>query len=189
MENIGRNGLTIEPGPIPHCYPGSGFSSIIRAMKKILIIVCVILLAASTGAFAAARGNGFAIGGEGSLDFAGIGLPGGAMLTLHFPRVPVMFGIGLSAPLAIAFTADYWVAQGPLASIFTWYAGVGGYFTVDPNAGSSSLGARVPLGLQMWPFGRTLEVFIELAPAVGVNLVPTSFAFHFQGALGFRIWV
>jgi hypothetical protein len=155
-------------------------------MKKILIIVCIILLASSTGAFAA-KGSGFAIGGEGSLDFAGIGLPGGALLTLHLPRFPLMLGIGVSTPLAVALTADYWIAHGPLASIFTWYVGVGGYFTFGSS--SADIGARVPIGIQIWPLGQTLELFLEIAPAVGVIFVPTAFAPHVQGALGFRIWV
>jgi hypothetical protein len=157
-------------------------------MKRILIIVFAIMLLATTGAFAA-KGSGFAIGGEGSLYFAGSGgLPSSAMLLFHFPRFPLMFGIGVSNPFAIGFTADYWFAHGNLVSILDWYAGVGAYLSAYTDPTNFIVGGRIPLGLQLWPLGQTLEIFIEIAPAVGVSLIPTAFEWHFQGAVGLRIW-
>ncbi len=159
------------------------------AMRKIIIIVCAILILCSTAGFGAARGSGFAIGGEGSLYFAGSGgLPASAMLTFHLPRLPLMLAIGVSNPFAIAMTGDYWFYHHALVSILDFYAGLGGYFSFNPNAGNGSLGARLPLGIQLWPFGQVLEIFVEVAPALGVSLVPTGFEWHFQGAVGFRIW-
>lgn len=157
-------------------------------MKKVLIVVFAIMLLATTGAFAA-KGSGFAIGGEGSLYFAGSGgLPSSAMLLLHLPQIPLMFAIGVSNPFAIGFTVDYWFAHGNLVSILDWYAGVGGYLSVYTDPTNVVVGGRIPLGLQIWPFGQTLEIFIEVAPAVGVVIVPTAFEWHFQGALGLRVW-
>ena len=157
-------------------------------MKRILVIVCALMLAAATGAFAA-KSSGFAIGGEGSLYFVGSGgLPTYAMLTIHLPQFPLMIGVGITSSVAIGLTADYWLAHGNLISIFDWYAGVGGYLALDPNGGSVALGGRIPLGIQIWPFGQIFEIFVEVAPAVGFSISPTGFDWHLQGALGFRFW-
>jgi hypothetical protein len=159
-------------------------------MKKTrAFLLAVLLLCSTTGAFA--KGSGFAIGGEGALYLAGAGgLPMSAMLLFHIPQVPLMFGIGVSSPIALAVTADYWAAHGSLGSIFSWYAGVGGYLALDlgPDA-TVTAGGRIPIGLQAWPVGPVLELFIEIAPAVGVVLVPTGFDWHLQGAIGLRFWL
>jgi hypothetical protein len=158
-------------------------------MKKTIVVALAVLLIATSGAFAA-KGSGLAIGGEGALYFGGTGgLPGGgAMLMLHLPDFPLMLGIGISSPVVIGITADYWVAHGNLISFFDWYVGVGGYISFSPNPAFVAVGARIPLGLQLWPIGQTLELFLEVAPAVGFSIIPTGFDWHFQGALGFRFW-
>ena len=159
-------------------------------MKKMrALLFAVLLFCGATSAFA--KGSGFAIGGEGALYLAGAGgLPMSAMLLFHIPQVPLMFGIGVNSPLALAVTGDYWAAHGSLGGIFTWYAGIGGYLTLDldPDA-RVTVGGRIPIGLQAWPVGQVLELFIEIAPAVGVILVPTGFDWHLQGALGLRFWL
>ena len=156
-------------------------------MKKILIVVCLIMLLATSGAFA--KGEGWAIGGEGELYLAGNGgLPAGAMFLLHIPKIPLMFGVGLNSPFSIGLTVDYWFARGNLVSILDYYVGVGGYAQIFTNPTNFELGGRVPFGLQVWPVGQTLEVFIELAPAFGISVDPTQFAWHLQGAVGLRFW-
>ena len=155
-------------------------------MRKILAIALAIMLFASAGAFAK---SGFAIGGEGSVYFAGTGgLPVYAMLTLHFPRVPLYFGIGVSSAADLGLTVDYWFAHAGLGSIFDYYVGVGGYLGLSPNVGAFAAGARIPFGLQLWPFGSTFEIFLEIAPAIGVSFVPTAFDWHLQSAIGIRFW-
>jgi hypothetical protein len=116
-------------------------------------------------------------------------LPVGAMLTLHLPQFPLMLGIGVSTPLALGITADYWFAHGNLVGIFDWYAGVGGYLALDFSPTDLVLGARIPIGIQVWPFGQTLELFLEVAPAIGLSFIPTGFWWHFQGAVGLRFWL
>jgi hypothetical protein len=157
-------------------------------MKRIFVVICALMLFTAAGAFAA-RGGGFAIGGEGSLYFAGSGgLPTYAMLTLHLPQVPLYLGVGITNTVAIGLTADYWLAHGNIVSIFDYYAGVGAYLALAPNQGDVAFGGRIPLGIQAWPFGSVFELFIEVAPAVGISIVPTGFDWHLQGALGFRFW-
>jgi hypothetical protein len=157
-------------------------------MKRILIVVCVIMLLVTSGAFAA-RKTGWAIGGEGSLYLAGNGgLPAGAMFLLHIPKIPLMFGVGINSPFSVGLTADYWFAQGNLVSILDYYVGVGAYAQIFTNPSNFELGGRVPFGLQVWPVGQTLEIFLELAPAFGVSVDPTLFSWHLQGAVGLRFW-
>jgi hypothetical protein len=154
-------------------------------MRKSIILVSAILALAATSAFAK---SGFAIGGEGVFPVAGSSLPTSAMLTFHIPKVPVMFGVDILNPAAIGLTVDYWFADGKIAGPFDWYVGVGAYASIAWEPSGFALGGRLPIGIQAWPFGSTLELFIELAPAVGVSVVPTAFEWHLQGALGLRVW-
>ena len=157
--------------------------------SRVVLLAALLVLAACGSAWA--KGSGFAIGGEGALYLAGNGgLPMSAMLTFHVPQVPLMFGLGVRNPLAIAATADYWAAHGSLTNIFAWYAGIGAYLSFDVSPGGSiTAGGRIPIGLQAWPVGQVLELFVEVAPAVGVILVPTGFDWHLQGAVGLRVWL
>ena len=156
-------------------------------MKKILIVVFAIMLLATSGAFA--KGTGWAIGGEGSLYLAGSGgLPASAMFLFHIPKIPLMFGVGISSPFGVGITADYWFAHGNLVSFLDWYAGVVAYAKIFTDPSNVTLGGRVPIGLQVWHFGQSLEIFLEVAPAIGVSVSPTEFEWHLQAALGLRFW-
>ncbi len=161
-------------------------------MHKTRAFVFAILMAcAATGAFAAARDSGLAIGGEGSLYIAGAnGLPTSGMLLLHLPNFPLMMGLGVTSAPGIGFTADWWFAHDNFSRFFAWYVGIGAYLSIDTGSDNSvGLGGRLPIGLQLWPAGRVLEVFFEVAPAVGVIFVPTGFDWHLQAALGLRVWI
>ncbi len=157
-------------------------------MKRILLVALVVLVCLSPAAFAAQRG--FALGAE----FAVTNLSGyGALLTFHLPGVPLMFGLGASLGqgyLDIALNGDYWLAEGKLVSILDYYIGLGFTAAVSVNPTAFAAGARLPLGLQIWPLGKTLELFLELAPAWipfssgGINAAN----FAVQSGLGFRIW-
>jgi hypothetical protein len=159
-------------------------------MKKIALVALVIMLGLSTAAFAA--GNGLAIGAE----FALTNLSGyGAMLTFHLPSVPVMFGLGASLGsgyVDVALNGDWWLAHGKLVSAVDYYIGLGftGAVAVSGGGASFDLGARLPLGLQIWPLGKTLELFLELAPAWIPITAGGIYAANFavQSGLGFRIW-
>jgi hypothetical protein len=163
----------------------------IMRQKTRALVLAIILTCGVTSTFAAAKGSGLAIGGEGALYFGGTGgLPMAAMLVFHLPQFPLMFGVGVSNAPAFGITADYWAAHGTLSSVFAWYFGIGGYLSVDLGSTTSvSAGARLPIGLQAWPVGNVLEIFLEAAPAVGVILVPTGFDWHLQGAIGLRFWL
>jgi hypothetical protein len=65
--------------------------------------------------------------------------------------------------------------------------GVGAYlsFELPQNAAA---GGRIPIN-RNYAFRDVLELFVEIAPAVGIILVPTGFDWHLQGAVGLRIWL
>ena len=162
-------------------------------MKKGLILVAIIvvgLLAVPTAAFA--KSSGFAIGAEvASVDFNGWG----GRLVFHLPSVPLYFGVGgfiEQGGSALDVTVDYWLLHKGLSGMLDFYLGLGGYLAFGTgNAASFALGARLPIGLQIWPFGSVVEIFLEVAPAwVPVNGNGTDFGlFEVQPAVGFRIWI
>jgi hypothetical protein len=156
--------------------------------RKIIVIALVMALVAAAGAFA--KGGGAAIGVEGALSWNGNGgMPMGGMLTFRVPQLPIIWGLGIDSSLDIGATGDYWFAHGNLASIFSWYAGIGGYVNIwMTNPIELGAGARIPLGLQAFPFGSKLELFLEVAPAAGISIIPTGFGWHLQSALGLRYW-
>ena len=163
-------------------------------MKKsfiLAVIVLVGLLAVPTTVFA--KSSGFAIGAEAaSVNFNGWG----GRIVFHIPKVPLYFGIGGvfdSNGTFLDFTMDYWLLRNRLSGILNYYVGIGGYAGFATWGGSSAfaLGARLPIGLQIWPVGSVLEIFLEIAPAwVPINTSGVNpLFFEIQPAIGFRIWL
>jgi len=159
-------------------------------MKKgvILAFITVGLLSVSTAAFARAD---IAIGAEAaSQNFN----DWGGRFVFHLPHVPLYFGIGglaESGGFALDFTMDYWFVHSRLSGMLDYYVGIGGYLALAAgNQSSFDLGARLPIGLQIWPVGSVLEIFLEIAPAwipiSSGGLAPLTF--QVQPAIGFRIW-
>jgi hypothetical protein len=116
------------------------------------------------------------------------------MLTLHVSRLPLYFALGGYADnqdFGVDLKAGYWLAHGGFLRGLHWYFGLGGYFSLQVQPSSDfSLGLRIPLGLQIWPMGELLEIFLEVATAwipFSNNGVALG-AFAVQPALGFRIW-
>ncbi|HVP19383.1 MAG TPA: hypothetical protein VMU36_10330 [Spirochaetia bacterium] len=160
-------------------------------MKRNAILIIVGLLTLSTTAFA--KDSGIAIGAEAaSTDFNGWG----GRFVFHIPRVPLYFGVGaILNPdnTAVDFTVDYWFNRGNLSGMLDYYVGLGGYLALASasNQLSFDLGARLPIGLQIWPLrGGVLEIFLEIAPAwIPISSSALSaLTFQVQPAIGFRIW-
>ncbi len=155
-------------------------------MKKkvvILALLMTLVLVFSASAYQAA------IGGEFALRLAN-GLPSSALLTFRVPKLPPVFGVGVSIPengdASFALMADWWLAQGNLFSFINYYIGPGLYLAVADQA---TAGIRVPIGLNAYPL-KPLEVFIEFAPAVGL-LAPSGVSipqWGLQAGFGFRFW-
>ena len=160
-------------------------------MRRRTVLVIAGLIALSAAAFA--KDSGFAIGAEAasSENFNGWG----GRFVFHIPRVPIYFGIGGfsdSNGFSVDATADYWFAHNQLSGMLDYYVGLGGYFALATgNQSEFALGARLPIGLQIWPLREgVLEIFLEVAPAwVPItNSAVSPLTFQLQPAIGFRIW-
>jgi hypothetical protein len=153
--------------------------------KKVLALAIVLALVLALGVSA----NTTAVGGEFALK-VGSGLPSSALLSFHIPRLPPMFGLGVSIPssgqASFSLLADWWVAQGNLVSFVDYYVGPGVFVGISDSA---QLGFRVPFGLDAYPI-KPLELFIELAPAVTfLNASGLGFSqLGLQAGFGFRFW-
>ncbi len=158
-------------------------------MKKTAFVVLLCILTLSTTAFA----KDLAIGAEAAS--RGFNSWGGRIV-FHIPKVPLYFGVGAASnagTLAVDATVDYWLAHGRLSGILDGYIGLGGYASLATSGSAQfAVGARLPLGLQIWPLkSGLLEIFLEVAPA-WIPLTDaglSALTFELQPALGFRIWL
>ena len=155
-------------------------------MRKKFVISLIALVIVSTSASA------MAIGGAFSLDALGGGAYGAA-LSLKLDDFQPVLGIsarGGGGTMNIGLTADWWMYHEPLAGIISLYVGPGGYLVATGLGGDANMdiGARVPVGFQIFPID-PLEIFVELAPSLGIALSPFAFpTFGLQAAFGFRFW-
>jgi hypothetical protein len=155
--------------------------------KKILVSIAVLMSACAAQAFA------WGIGVEGGLPIPGLGgLPGSnVMVTAKFDQLPLL-GVGLgfngSGLNNIGITADWWLIQEPFAGLLGVYLGPGAYVAlVTAGSGEFSAGARLPIGLQIFPL-RWFELFIEVAPAIGFRSNAPYWGWNLQAAAGLRFW-
>ncbi|NBC30985.1 MAG: hypothetical protein GVY29_13460 [Spirochaetes bacterium] len=153
-------------------------------MRKVVLIVLAILMIAAMSASADTFGVGVAAG----LNPLG-GLPGqNVMLSVKFPQLPVLWGIGMQLSqdtFGLGLTADWWLFTQNLFSFVNLYIGPGLYVAV-PNF---ELGGRVPIGLNAYPI-EVLELFLEFAPTwapITGNGFDTG-NFGLQGSFGLRFW-
>ena len=154
--------------------------------KKILLLVLAILMIASASSFAIGIGGAFSFSPIGSSPY------NGGALSLKIDDLPLL-GVSVSASngqFNIGGTADWWMYNEPLVEILNLYAGIGGFASISLGTSTNfDLGVRIPVGLNIFVLD-PLELFLEVAPAVGVTLGDN---FNFpswglQSAIGFRFW-
>ncbi|WP_455381620.1 hypothetical protein [Salinispira pacifica] len=152
--------------------------------RKVVILVLSALVLVGAQAFS------WGIGAEVGIDALG-NLPGqSVMLTVQFPKLPILWGIGAQIngnQSNVGLTADWWLINQHLASLLNIYVGPGLYLAAPKPF---EIGGRLPIGLNIFPLN-FLELFIEAAPAIvfyssdsGIT-IPN---FRLQGALGLRFW-
>jgi hypothetical protein len=153
--------------------------------KKVLFLALLLTLFTAFSAFAYKA----AVGGEFALK-VGDSLPSSALLSFRLPKLPAVFGIGASMTegnSSLVILADWWMAQGHLASFLGYYIGPGAFVGISSDAATAGL--RIPVGVNCYPI-KPLELFIELAPAIAI-LVPEGVSFPdwgIQAGFGFRFW-
>ncbi|MDR2658829.1 MAG: hypothetical protein LBC27_02405 [Spirochaetaceae bacterium] len=151
--------------------------------KKILVIAAALFVFASVEAFS------FGLGVRGNWGYDGIG--GGSLL--FSPNRDFHFGLSyyIGDVLHLGLTADWWFYEWELAGPLSLYIGAGLYGWVwlgdDVNTG---LGVRVPVGLDLNPTD-WLEIFLEIAPQIGVGLLPSVgiSGNWISASIGIRFWI
>ena len=119
-----------------------------------------------------------------------------AALSLKLPGIPVFWAFSVSfgpEQLFLGVSGDNYFIDRVLVSDLNlhWFIGLGGY--VNFGVGDVfifSFGARLPIGISWQPFP-LLEVFLDIAPQLGVQLAPT-FDFPAGGwpvEIGVRLWL
>ena len=150
-------------------------------MRKAVVVLALVVLATASAS------ADISIGGE--YLFYSTGLSHNALLSLRLWPQPIQLGLGMrfgSSP-QFSITGDYWLKAGKFSGPFGYYVAVGGFVNL-PNP--VSFGARVPIGLQLWPLGDVLEIFVEAIPYAGIQVVPsTGSDFGVGLGAGFRFWL
>jgi hypothetical protein len=146
-------------------------------MRKRMILAIVLVLAVTAVASAE-----FAIGAE--YLYYTPGLASNALLSLRAWPMPFQLGLGFAPGPSFSVTGDWWLKAGAITgSPLGYYLAVGGFVTL-PNL---VLGARVPIGLQLW-LGDLLELFLEAVPYAGLDLDSMYPMYGIGVGAGFRFW-
>jgi hypothetical protein len=146
-------------------------------MRKRIILSIVLVLAVTAAASAE-----FAIGAE--YLYYTPGLASNALLSLRAWPMPFQLGLGFAPGPSFSVTGDWWLKAGAISgSPLGYYLAVGGFVTL-PNL---VLGARVPIGLQLW-LGDLLELFLEAVPYAGLDLDSMYPMYGVGVGAGFRFW-
>ena len=148
--------------------------------QRIITVLSVLLVLAAAGASAKGSG-GLRLG----LEF---GNPNAVIIIRPAP-FDFKIGYNFTDPGSLFLSADYRIVSGyQLIDFLHFFLGLGVYgeLVFDPTV--FSLGARIPLGLQVFLIDNVLELFLEVAPTVG--FLPTITAFpEWQGYIGFTILI
>ncbi|AJA90363.1 hypothetical protein OY14_02785 [Borreliella chilensis] len=169
--------------------------------KKIFIILIIISLASISG-FANSKGT--ARGKFG----AGIILP--FPIALQFNIGDFDFDIGLYSgvnnlfsdwkTLFIALDYIFYIYTfSGAANILDFSVGAGGYGTIwfsrfggsQSGSGPMSIGARLPLALNLAVSRKKFDIFLRIAPGLGMNIWSNSVGFRWEvfAGLGLRFWL
>ena len=161
--------------------------------KKVIALAALLMIVATTGAFA------FGLGLQFNNNAGDVFAPGMAV-TFKFDDVPFVFAANWNVQedyQTYGMTADYWVLNKPITNVgsssLNWFIGVGffGNLTILQDDDLEFAGGmRVPVGLNMFVADGFFEPYIQIAPSFGIRVVPSLAAenLFWPMALGFRIW-
>lgn len=167
-------------------------------MRKIVILLVLVAIIATGTAFADYPedkiGIGALFGYNGSWE-GGRGT-GNVALSLKLPSLPIFWALSLEidgSAFGLGAHGDYYFYHNTLfaEANLDWYLGLGGWLSLwgfDDDFGFA-LGARLPVGLSWQPLDM-LEVFLEIAPSLGLQVLP-KVKFPAGGiglGLGVRVW-
>jgi hypothetical protein len=164
-------------------------------LKKLLLSLCFALTLAG-GVFADHPddrvGVGLFLGGGWASVGGGLFNPG---FSLKVPRVPLFWGFNASfgSVSGLGVSADYYLVDRDLikdGSIdLDWFLGLGLFTQLYfGNHFTMAMGARLPIGLS-WHINQVFELFLDVAPGIGIKFEPKPFFGSLSAELGFRVWI
>ncbi len=169
-------------------------------MKKTLIIAVLMLSLASMSIFALGIGiqGGSDVYNYGYYGYGYYGRYSSLDITFKIDSIPLMFAVGIPSfnPFALGISADYWILNPTLTGgngwNLSWYLGVGGFvnFFIPQNDFFFGFGARVPIGLSFRFLKEILELYLQIAPGIELDVyngVHPGFILPIN--YGFRVWI
>ena len=165
-------------------------------MKKLLLVFALAAIIAAGTAFADHPG-GLGIGVQGGVSGQWIGGTfGGGALSLKVPSLPIFWAVRFdisSGYTGLGISGDYYLIDDKLVPDIGlhWYLGVGGSLGLGfaNDYVGLGVGARIPIGLSWQPIP-LLEVFLQVVPSLGLNIVPNiGLGGGWGGDIGIRIWL
>jgi hypothetical protein len=157
-----------------------GGGGIMKNSLKTAIVLVILLALSAVGASAKSKG-GLRLG----LEF---GNPS-AVLIIRPAPFDFKVGYNFAGNEYLFLSADYRIISGyQLVDVLHFFLGVGAYTLIQFDSSDFNLGARIPVGLQVFLVDNVVELFLEIVPTVG--FVPALEAFpEWQGYIGFTILV
>ncbi len=158
---------------------------------KVLGLVAALAVLGTSSVFA--FGIGLQVNGNAGEVFAP-----GAAITFKVDSIPLVFAVNWNAgedTTTVGLTADYWGINKRLVSIgrtpLNWFFGVGFFVnTIFADEFALTGGIRFPLGLNMFVLDGFLEPFVQIAPSMGLQFIPSLGIdrLFFPISAGFRLW-
>ena len=168
-------------------------------MKRILLVLVLFTIIATGTAFADhPKGIGVGVFYGTSSSWGGWGWGTGYGyygLSLKIPSIPIFWGINMRITegyFQLGLMGDKYFIDQVLVKDFGlhWFLGLGLYGNIafwNDNA-AFAFGARLPIGLSWQPV-KPLEIFLNLAPSLGIHINPLDFPNGGLGAeFGIRLW-
>ena len=144
---------------------------------KVAMVLMVLL--ALGAAEASAKGKGLRLG----LEF---GNPNAVIIIRPSP-LDFRIGYNFASPGYLFFSADYRIVDAyQIVDFLHFFLAVGAYTNIYFEPADFHLGARIPVGLQVFLVKNVLELFLEVAPTVGFLPGLTAFP-EWQGFIGFTV--
>jgi hypothetical protein len=144
-----------------------------------VLTVVMVLLAVSAAGVSAKSSGGLRLG----LEF---GNPH-AVLIIRPSPFDFKIGYNFASPGYLFLSADYRIIDRyRIVDFLHFFLGLGAYTQIYFEPTDFSLGARIPLGLQVFLLDNVLELFLEVAPTVGFIPALTAFP-EWQGYIGFTV--
>ncbi|HZK20476.1 MAG TPA: hypothetical protein VFC68_07115 [Treponemataceae bacterium] len=156
-------------------------------MKKKILALCLVCSMCASALFALGiglqGGTNVADNGQGSVDF-----------TFKLNSQPFIFAVGIPSfePLAIGFSADYWLVNDNIAGPVNYFVGCGGFGSIfiGSDVLGLSIGGRIPLGLNMFFAKNVFELYLQMAPGFKIKLTNgIRPSFVCPANFGFRVWI